>query len=177
MKRVFVITGPIGAGKSTITPTINKRFDLDTIEHVNRDALMINKYSYLNDDYIKRNELAKQDAVKRLEECINEGKDLVWETVIAKQNRIDLLRRFKDAQYYITVFFVSVSDADVCIKRVNERQKAMGYEIPEEKVIKKYRDSYVFLKEVEKYADELWIVDNNRENKEAKIERREKWQK
>ena len=160
-KRLYVITGPIGAGKSTLLPIIIDRFSIDYTEYVSRDVYFDNEFNYLGDDYPLRDKLAKQKALRVLHEYMDAEKNIVWETVAAMEDRITLLKEFKQSGYYISVFFVSVSNVAVCQERVRVRQQTKGYDIPGAKVAKRYNDSYIYLEKLKELVNELWIVENS----------------
>jgi predicted ABC-type ATPase len=104
MPRLIVVAGPNGAGKTSIT------------EQLLRHEWMVG-CEYVNPDYIARDEFGDwnaPDAVSRAavraeevrEQCVREGRSLAFETVLSMPDKIDFIRRAKQAGFFVRLFFV-----------------------------------------------------------------------
>ena len=144
---ITVFAGPNGSGKSTI-----KRL-------VKTDCV------YINADEIKRSTdctdiEAAQKAESLREKCLAEKVDFSFETVLSTDRNLKLLKRAKDAGYFIKCFYILTSDPEVNLSRIKMRFSKGGHDVPEDKVFSRYNKSLDLLKEVIAVSDVLHIYDN-----------------
>ena len=145
---VLCFAGPNGSGKSTIS----RYFDYVGV-YTNADDIaaasgMSNEETAVY-VYNKRNEL------------INERKDFTFETVLSSEYGLSILRKAKEAGYFIKCFFVLTSDASINIARVRSRVELGGHGVEREKIEERYKKSLGNIKELLDICDILHIYDNS----------------
>lgn len=133
--RAIIIAGPNGSGKTTIA----------------REYLQTHRLEYLSADEIAE-ELAPgefervrlqagREFFARLSERISEGRSFLAETTLAGRGFQRILDRLRDARYSITMIFVFVDSAEMCVWRVRERTRKGGHAVPEADVIRRFHRS------------------------------------
>lgn len=164
---LIVIAGPNGSGKTTITSRILKHEWMEGAVYINPDIVAQEKFGDWN----------SQDAVMKSvqycetlrENCLANKKSLIFETVLSAEDKIDFIRRAKDAGFFIRLFFVSTDHPSVNASRIVRRVMKGGHDVPISKIISRYYKSIINCMKASKYADRTYVYDNTEENAEAKI--------
>ena len=146
--RLLVFAGPNGSGKSTVS----KGLPIVGI--------------YVNADDIKRisgcTDLeAAQEAEKIRSILLEEKQDFTFETVLSTDRNLELLRRAKEAGYEIQAVFVLTYSSDINVRRVQERVRNGGHDVPEEKIRSRYIRSIKNLAKLVRIADRTRVIDNS----------------
>ena len=146
--RLLVFAGPNGSGKSTVS----KGLPIVGI--------------YVNADDIKRisgcTDLeAAQEAEKIRSILLEEKQDFTFETVLSTDRNLELLRRAKKAGYEIQAVFVLTYSSDINVRRVQERVRNGGHDVPEEKIRSRYIRSIKNLAKLVRIADRTRVIDNS----------------
>lgn len=115
---IVVFAGPNGSGKSTITNLL-------------RPPML----PYINADEIQRvldcdNMEAAKIAENRREECLEKCKGFCFETVLSTDRNLKLLKRAKDAGFFIRCYYVLTADPQINVARVASRVSAGGHDVP-----------------------------------------------
>lgn len=154
MAELMVFAGPNGSGKSTIT----KRIEIIG-DYVNAD--LIAKYLHCSDQ-----EAADKADMTR-EKLLSLHHDFTFETVLSKQNKIDLMLRAKQQGYRETCIYVLTCDPEINVRRVEQRAADGGHYVPPEKVKARYYRAMHLLPQLLLICDELYIFDNSPERGEG----------
>lgn len=146
--KILIFAGPNGSGKSTIT----KGIPICGI--------------YVNADEIKRisqcTDLeAAQEAEQIRQMLLIAHKDFTFETVLSTDRNLELLREAKEQGYEIHAVFVLTYDSSINVERVRSRVNAGGHDVPEDKIISRYKKSLRNLSKLIRIADHTRIIDNS----------------
>lgn len=160
MNKVFIITGPIAAGKSSCAEMLIKKYELKYYEFISTDFYFKNYFFDNNKDINLCYKQAKRFCEHKLEQAMRENRNFIWETVVAKKDKMDVILKLKTLGYEITAVFIGVDDVEVCINRALIREIVDGYSIPENKIKDRFEASFKFLKELQLVSDKLIIIDN-----------------
>lgn len=148
-----IFAGTNGAGKSTLTRNFNDQLgeiiDPDTI------AKTINPH---NPESVSPS--AGREAIKRVRECIQNGKSFSIETTLAGKHAIRQMEQAKEAGFEINLYYVGLKNVEYHIERVEMRVKNGGHHIPEEDIRRRYDRSIGHLPDAIKLADRSFILDN-----------------
>lgn len=145
---LLVFAGPNGSGKSSVT-----RSRRVVGEYVNAD--LIKKLKGCTD----LEAAVEAEAVR--EYLLRNRMDFTFETVLSTPRNLQLMQRAKEAGYYIRVFFILTADSSINVRRVADRVKKGGHDVPEDKIRSRYTKSLDNLKSLYKIADDLWVYDNS----------------
>ena len=146
--RLLVFAGPNGSGKSTVT----------------RGLPIVG--IYVNADDIKRisgcTDLEAAQEAEKIRGILLEGKqDFTFETVLSTDRNLELLRRAKEAGYEIQAVFVLTCSSDINVRRVQERVRNGGHNVPEEKIRSRYTRSLQNLAKLVRISDRTRVIDNS----------------
>lgn len=164
---LIVIAGPNGSGKTTITSKILHHEWLEDAVYVNPDIIAQEKFGDWN------NKEAVMKSVKYCEElrerCLVEKQSLIFETVLSIQQKIDFIKRAKDAGFFVRLFFVSTSSPAINAARIAKRVMEGGHDVPIPKIISRYNRSIVNCGIATSIVDRTYVYDNSVENEETQI--------
>lgn len=88
-----------------------------------------------------------------------------FETVMSSKDKVDFLKKAKEAGYRTYLYFIATQDPIVNISRVNNRVKLGGHSVPEDKIVSRYYRSLELLSEAVKYSTRAYIFDNSSQEK------------
>lgn len=103
------------------------------------------------------------------EQYIDDCKDFAFETVMSSQGKIDVIKKAKDAGYFIRLFFVGTNSPAINASRIATRVMEGGHEVPISKIISRYTKSISNCIDVLKIVDRGYIYDNSEDGKEARL--------
>lgn len=146
---VVVFAGPNGSGKSTITNMLRPV----NMPYINADDIgRILGCSALD---------AAQFAERQREECLTAHKSFCFETVLSTQRNLDLLKRAKEAGFFIRCYYVLTADPQINVARVNSRVSAGGHDVPEDKILSRYDKALALVRQLIPVCDVCHIYDNS----------------
>ena len=164
---LIVIAGPNGSGKTTITSRILKHEWLEGAIYINPDIVAQEKFGNWNSQEAVLKSIKYCESLR--EDCLQKKQSLIFETVLSADNKIDYIKRAKEAGFFIRLFFVSTEHPSVNASRIARRVMKGGHDVPISKVVSRYYKSIVNCMKASKYADRTYVYDNTEENCEAKI--------
>ncbi len=158
---IIVLAGPNGSGKTTFFDKMNttnfKNFVSPDMIALEPDFLSI---ADENDRIVA--------AMKHAEEMrniiIENGEDLVFETVFSHPSKLDFLQKAKDRGYKIESIYVTTKDPDINYERVQNRVNSGGHNVPKEKIYNRYYRSLNLLCEIVSTSDYAKVYDNSYED-------------
>lgn len=156
---LIIIAGPNGSGKTSVTTQILKHEWLSDCVYINPDNIAQEEFGDWNspEAVLKAAKLATQ----RREDCINEGKSLIFETVLSAPDKIDFIERAKVLGYFVRLFFVGTSHPTINASRITRRVLEGGHDVPISKIISRYAKSIVNCCAVSNVVDRLYVYDNS----------------
>jgi predicted ABC-type ATPase len=164
MPTLYIIAGPNGAGKTTLAGELLK--EIGVIEFVNADNIA-KGISPFNTKAVEF--LAGRLMLERINQLISLNENFAIETTLSSRTYVSLCKQLIKKKYKIYLFFISLSDYQLAQKRVRERVKRGGHNIPEEVVKRRFNRGLENLnKHFLQLADHCLIIDNS-ENTPIKI--------
>jgi predicted ABC-type ATPase len=166
-KTAFIIAGPNGSGKTTFSVSLLENTEILTGAHLNADIIA---KAYMNeDDYKDLTPLQVHLRVSQLventiDDLIEQGSNIILETVFSSKYKLDTYRKLKDAGYFVNVIFVATSDPMINVLNVASRVKSGGHDVPIEKILSRYDKSIANAKLISKDTDCLILIDNSVQN-------------
>ncbi|MBQ8761836.1 MAG: zeta toxin family protein [Clostridia bacterium] len=162
-KTLYIFAGPNGSGKSTLIANLylNKKLD---VEYVNADIYCNTIFTDILDE-TERNTRAMFYTTNKVEDYINLGKSFCYETVFSHISKVDLIKKAKENGYKIISTFVYTNSPQINIKRVQKRVKQGGHNVPNEKIISRYKRSLELSKTLKQLSDVYTEFDNSKQQK------------
>jgi len=158
-KVVYLITGAIGAGKTTFSKKLLHY--LGNIEYIGADYYFFNHFRRKGKDEPLCYEDAKKYCLYKIRKLMQEGKPFVLEKVMSSSIDLSLLDLFAQYGYYISTFFVRVNDIETLMSRANDRVMDGWYIVPEEKIIRHWTNHNTNLDTIRRKSDSFYIIDTS----------------
>lgn len=154
-----VVAGPNGSGKTTTTvQLLNDEWTADSL-YINPDNIAQETFGDWNSPaaVLKAAEMATQQRY----ECLQQGRDFVFETVFSSQEKLEFLYKAKQTGFFIRLFYVCTSTPTINAARIAQRYLNGGHEVPISKVISRYYKSLQNAAKAIAIVDRAYIYDNS----------------
>ncbi len=157
MKKLYIIAGCNGAGKTTASYTILPEI-LDCKEFVNADEIAKGISPFQPE---KAGIEAGRLMLKRIKKLLESEESFAFETTLSTRSYVQLIDRAKQLDYQVTCLFFWLDSEELAISRVETRVKEGGHHIPEEVIRRRYKSGLknffnLFLAKVDN-----WLYINN----------------
>jgi len=157
---VYVIAGPNGSGKTTFAREFLPRLEAN-FEFVNADYLAGGLSPFA--PYRAAMEAGRL-SLRRIRQLAQERKNFGFETTLSGLTYVRLLKDLKQRGYVIRIYFLWLRDVDLALRRIAERVRGGGHNVPEADVRRRYavglRNLFTLYRPL---ADFLTLVDNSGE--------------
>ena len=155
--RVVIFAGPNGAGKSTHADAILAALGIDT---------------FVNADYIARGLSGRKTDVvafeagrimlKRLHQLGEAGADFAFESTLSSRTFAPFFRALKAQGYVLAVYYFSLANAQLAVRRVKLRVAMGGHDVPSDVIKRRFgRSLNNFFNLYAPLADEWTLFDNS----------------
>ena len=134
MKRLFIISGCNGAGKTTASYTILPEM-LDCNEFINADEIA-KGLSPFNPESVAIQ--SGRLMLNRINELIENGVDFAFETTLSSRIYVNTIRKTQEEGYFVTVMYFWLNSPELAIERVKIRVEEGGHNIPEDVIRRRY---------------------------------------
>ena len=160
--RLIVVAGPNGTGKTSITEAVLRHQWMQGCEYINPDNIARDQFGDWNslDAVLKAANLAAE----RRENCLRQGADLAFETVLSSPDKVEFVLRAVQAGFFVRLFFVGTRDATINAARIARRVMEGGHEVPIGKIISRYGKSIANCAQLASVVDRLYVYDNSVDN-------------
>lgn len=163
---LIIIAGPNGSGKTSITQKFLHHEWAEGTTYINPDQVAKDMFGDWNDS---ESVLKAANYCSELrEQCLNEKKSFVFESVFSAQDKIDFVIRAKQAGFFIRIFFISTSNPTINASRIAKRVMEGGHDVPITKIISRYNKSIQNCKTVSSIIDRLYVYDNSIDDVDAR---------
>lgn len=157
-----IVAGPNGSGKTTTTIQLLANEWAEDSQYINPDNIAQETFGDWNsqDAVLK----AAQLATEKRYECLEKKENFVFETVFSSSEKLDFVRKAKEAGFFIRFFFVCTNNPSINAQRVAKRFMEGGHEVPISKIISRYYKSLENAAEAISLVDRAYIYDNSVED-------------
>lgn len=164
---LIIIAGPNGSGKTTITSQILHHEWLENSVYINPDQVAQERFGDWNSAEAVRQ--AAEYCADWRERCLADKQSMIFETVFSADDKLDFIRRAKQAGFFIRLFFVCTESPMINAARIAGRVMKGGHDVPISKIISRYQKSIINCKVATTIADRVYIYDNSVDGHEARI--------
>ena len=165
--KLIIIAGPNGSGKTTITEQLLSHEWGDECIYINPDNIARDKFGDWNsEDAVLK---AAKFATEQRYQLLDSGKSVVFETVLSSEEKLEYIKKAKEAGYFIRVFFVCTESPSINAARIAGRYMEGGHSVPIEKIVSRYGKSISTCKKLIMLVDRLYVYDNSIENQPARL--------
>lgn len=158
MANLVVIAGPNGSGKSTMAPRL-LRDTLRVNEFINADLIAGGLSAFAPDRVAFA---AGRIMMRRMQELAASKADFALESTLSSRSLAPWVVRLRAGGYAFHLIFLWLSSADLAVRRVAERVKRGGHDVPEAVVRRRYaRGLSNFFNVYRPIADSWLMLDNS----------------
>ena len=134
MKKLYIIAGCNGAGKTTASYTILPEI-LDCKEFVNADEIAKGISPFQPD---KAGIEAGRYLLIRINKLVANGENFAFETTLSTKSYVQFIAKAKRLGYQVTCLFFWLNSEELAISRVKTRIEEGGHAIPEDLIRRRY---------------------------------------
>ena len=153
--RLIVIAGPNGSGKTSLTRFLKKR-GYDFGGYINPDDTA----ATLEGSYEDRVRRAQALTTQWRQEAIVARRSFSYETVFSHPSKLGELEAAREAGFEITLLFVGIDNPDINLERVRTRVQLGGHDVPEDRIISRYKRTMGMLPDIVERTDRAMAFDN-----------------
>jgi predicted ABC-type ATPase len=164
---LIIIAGPNGSGKTSITSKILKHEWVQECVYINPDEIAKNTFGDWNNIDAVLNAAKLSETMR--EECLEQNRSLIFETVLSVDDKIDFIKRAKDKGYFVRLFFIGTNSPLINASRIALRVMEGGHDVPITKIISRYSKSIANCSACISFADRAYIYDNSLEDIDASL--------
>lgn len=156
-KTIEIFAGPNGSGKTTFSETILSR---------RKDPIVINTDKIASGLTLVNTEFAQYEAGRimlgQMGHALDSGKSFAFETTMSGRIWASHLKKAKKEGYRIVIYFIFVRSIQLSLKRIRNRVKEGGHNIPGLVVRRRFRRTFRnFVDLYQPLADDWFIIDNS----------------
>lgn len=122
--RLIIVAGPNGSGKTTITEKLLMHEWMQGCVYINPDIIARDEFGDWNSKEAVLKAADKALSIRN--QCLNENKSVAFETVFSSAEKLEFVKRAKDAGYFIRLFFICTNDPSINAQRVAQRVMQNG---------------------------------------------------
>jgi predicted ABC-type ATPase len=158
MPNMYIIAGCNGAGKTTVAYKLLPNI-LNCDEFVNADEIARGISPFKPETVSFQ---AGRIMLNRLNELIEIKTDFAFETTLSTLSYKQLILKAKESGYFVSLIFIWLNSDKLAIKRVKNRVKSGGHNIPTDVVERRYKRGINNLANVfVNLSDYCLVVDNS----------------
>ena len=157
--KLLIVAGPNGSGKTSVTNKILKHEWIKGCEYINPDNIARDVFGNWNSpDAVMK---AAIHAANAREECIANGRSLIFETVLSAPDKISFVQQAKQKGYFIRLFFIGTDNPQINAARIAYRVMTGGHDVPISKIVSRYYKSIANCSLLVPVVDRLYVYDNS----------------
>lgn len=156
-KKIIIIAGPNGAGKTTFARTFLPG-EANCPRFINADLIAAGLSPFAPDATAMR---AGRLMLEEIFACVTRGESFAFETTLSGIGYRRHIRSWRAQGYRVSLFFLSLPDAEIAIARVAERVRQSGHDVPEAVIRRRFAAGLRNLEQMYKEAVDTWAVYDN----------------
>ena len=151
-KKIIIIAGPNGAGKTTFARSFLPE-EAQCPRFINADLIAAGLAPFAPETAALK---AGRLMVEEIADCVRKGESFAFETTLAGLTYQARIRQWRAQGYHVSLFFLSLPDADAAVARVAERVRQGGHHIPEDVIRRRFAAGLRNLERAYKSAVDAW---------------------
>jgi predicted ABC-type ATPase len=156
MQEIIIIAGPNGAGKTSFAneylSSFRGRFVFLNADEIARD---------MGDPGLSQTRIdlrAGREMLTRIDECIEGGSNLLFETTLATLSYARKISTWREAGCTVALVYLRLPNAEMSIERVRRRVAQGGHGIPEDVLRKRFPKSLEYYDNLYKRLVDEWYT-------------------
>lgn len=164
---LIVVAGPNGSGKTSLTSQVLAHRWIHGCAYVNPDNIARDMFGDWNSTSAVLDAAKHAEALR--ERCLQERRSLAFETVLSAPDKVDFVRRAKEAGFFVRVFFVGTRSPTINAARVAQRVMEGGHDVPISKIVARYSRSLANCVALLSMSDRGYVYDNSVDGADARL--------
>ncbi len=157
LKRIIIIAGPNGAGKTTFAQSfLPKEAKLNRF--INADAIAAGLAAFAPETAAIR---AGRLMLAEIAHCAQRGESFAFETTLSGLSYLKHIKAWRARGYQVSLFFLSLPNAETAIARVAVRVQQGGHNIPEPVIRRRFAAGLQNFREHYQAVVDQWILYDN----------------
>ena len=163
---LIIIAGPNGSGKTSVTQKFLHHEWSEGTLYINPDEIANNMFGDWNSQEAVLK--AANYSAELREKCLGGKRSFVFETVMSTHDKVDFIKRAKEAGFFVRLFFIATVHPSINASRIAKRVLEGGHDVPITKIISRYKKSILNCVALINVVDRLYIYDNSIDNEDAR---------
>ena len=156
-KKIIIIAGPNGAGKTTFARSFLPE-EAQCPRFINADLIAAGLSPFAPNAAAIR---AGRLMLEEIAGCVTRGESFAFETTLAGRSYLRHIRQWRAQGYHVSLFFLSLPDAQTALARVAERVRQGGHDIPQDVIRRRFAAGLRNLERLYKNEVDTWAVYDN----------------
>ena len=157
MKRIIIIAGPNGAGKTTFAQSFLPK-EAKLTRFINADAIAAGLAAFAPETAAIR---AGRLMLAEIAHCAQRGESFAFETTLSGLSYLKHIKAWRAQEYQVSLFFLSLPNAETAIARVAERVQQGGHDISEPVIRRRFAAGMNNFRQHYQGAVDQWILYDN----------------
>ena len=152
-KKILIIAGPNGAGKTTFARSFLPE-EAQCPRFINADLIAAGLSPFAPEAAALR---AGKVMLAEIGDAVGRGESFAFETTLAGVGYLRHIRQWRAGGYRVSLYFLSLPDAEAAVSRVAERVRQGGHDVPEAVIRRRFMAG---LRNLDRYrkAVDLWMI-------------------
>jgi predicted ABC-type ATPase len=156
-KKIIIIAGPNGAGKTTFARSFLPA-EAHLPRFINADLIAAGLAPFAPDTAALK---AGRLMLEEIEHCASRGESFAFETTLSGTSYLRHIRRWRSNGYRVSLFFLSLPNAEIAIARVAARVRQGGHDIPEVVIRRRFSAGLEHFHGYYKHVVDDWALYDN----------------
>ncbi len=156
-KKIIIIAGPNGAGKTTFARAFLPE-EAQCPRFINADLIAAGLSPFAPETAALK---AGRLMLAEIADCVRKGESFAFETTLSGQSYLAHINQWRAQGYHVSLFFLSLPDAETAIARVQERVRQGGHDIPQEVIRRRFTAGLRNFESAYKWVVDTWVKYNN----------------
>lgn len=157
MPLLTVVAGPNGSGKSTLISYLAEK-GIELGHYINADDIARARGLTGIEGALTAQRLADEER----ENCLRQGIDFTFETVMSHESKPQFMARARNEGYVVQLMFVATSNPQLNASRVRARVILGGHDVPLDRILARYHRSISLLPKAILASGRSIVFDNSR---------------
>nr|NJM01708.1 Zeta toxin family protein [Desulfobacula sp.] len=155
--KCYIIAGPNGAGKTTFAEKFLP-VEAECLNFLNAD-LIAKGISPFNPEGVALE--AGKLFLKRMSTIVSNRESFAFETTLSDLNYIEKIKNWKKNGYEVILYFLSLPNAEMAVKRVHLRVAQGGHNVPVDIIERRYQRGWKNFQDHYKKLVDTWVIFDN----------------
>jgi predicted ABC-type ATPase len=156
-KKIIIIAGPNGAGKTTFALSFLQA-EAQCNRFINADLIAAGLSPFAPEAAALR---AGRLMLEEIANCVRRGENFAFETTLSGRAYRSRISQWREQGYHVSLFFLSLPNAEAAIARVAARVRQGGHDIPEAVIRRRFGAGLRNFNQNYKAAVNSWALFDN----------------